>query len=242
MPSDDRNDTPTSSSSSREPEKNPFVAFRHHVDHQINSLFGSVVNLPSTIYNRGAEHGRQWSERRQQRSQEGSADDKSSRPPDIGKEWEQAMKDFENSEREAKEWYDTVLKQITSRRDTHLESGLGFGEKETKAEGKDTEASTEESCPYLPPKEQRLSPASEAPRTEGRSGRGREHPHSRFFDWVWSGWGGPSTTPNMLWHQERQPQNSRPAKDLSKASAMDGTSERLPHDVRTKCRVCSLAR
>ncbi|KAF2096061.1 hypothetical protein NA57DRAFT_78833 [Rhizodiscina lignyota] len=207
MCSDKRDETSSSPKPSKESEQNPFVAFRHHVDQQINSLLGSVFSIPSTIYNQGAQHGREWSERRCHKSREDSGSNKTAGPTDMGKEWEEAMKDFEDSEREAREWYDTVLKQITARRDAHLESGLGFSDKDTKRVDTGAEPPKDEmSCPYLPPKEQRVITAVEEPKDKSRKWCRREYPHSRYFDWVWSGWGGPSTTPNMLWHQERREQ------------------------------------
>lgn len=108
------------------------------------------------------------------------------------------MQDFEDSEKEAKEWYDKVLKQITSRRDEHLESGLGFG-----GTGEKSNESSDLACPYLPPKEDRVEMVkAEAPAAK-RASCSREYPQSRFFDWVWTGWGGPSTSSEMLFRHEK---------------------------------------
>lgn len=186
MSSNDGDGTPRRPQWPENDEKNPFVAFKRHIDQQFASLLSPFLASPPDRpqHNRRA----QWDARQN--------------ASEMDRAWERAMQEFEDSEKEAKEWYDKVLKQITSRRDEHLESGLAFGG----AEEKSAESAVQ-ACPYLPPKEDRVEKAqAEAPE---RAHCSREYPSSRFLDWVWTGWGGPSTTSEMLFHQEKPQEEER---------------------------------
>lgn len=193
-------------------ERNPFIAFRRQVDSQLGSLFRSISSLPSAIYDHGQDHSRLWTQHRHDRLREIDKEEQEE-TRGLEKEWERAMKDFEDSEKEVKEWYDKVLRQITQRRDEHLESGMGFGGMERGMQagvGQDADVDAQNlQCPYLPPKQQRLPSPVMVDKSDElehcKHPKGwvceRDYPQSRFLDWVWTGWGGPSTTPNMLWHR-----------------------------------------
>lgn len=212
----------------RHDERNPFIAFRRQVDAQLGSLFGSVLSLPSNIYNQGQDHSRMWTQHRHERLRQIDEEEKAAARGGE-KDWEEAMRSYEESEKEVKEWYDKVLRQITQRRDEHLESGMGFGNLE-KGMQAEVEQDKAESCPYLPPQHRRgkvLEDEESKTKDCGHPSRWmceRDHSHSRFLDWVWTGWGGPSTTPDMLWHRGHKQDES--TRDVA-ADASDDTGSKI---------------